>query len=75
MPDGKPAGVACIQLDARLRCQLFGRVERPAVCSSLRPSSEMCGEDKEQAMLWLQRLDAATTPGRPLVPTRNAPAP
>jgi Fe-S-cluster containining protein len=38
MPQGKPAGVACVQLDEHLGCKLFGKPERPAFCSSLRPS-------------------------------------
>ena len=62
MPDGKPAGVACVQLDSQGRCQLFGRPERPAVCSSLQPSAEMCGQDRSHALLWLTRLEADTTP-------------
>jgi hypothetical protein len=65
MPQGKPAGVACVQLDADWRCKLFGRPERPAVCSSLRPSAEMCGNGRTQALQWLQRLDAATAPALP----------
>ena len=62
MPNGKPAGVACVQLDADLRCRLFGRPERPAVCVDLRPSVEMCGDSREQAMLWLSRLEQQTAP-------------
>ncbi|MEN9889340.1 MAG: hypothetical protein RL559_1377, partial [Pseudomonadota bacterium] len=31
MPQGKPAGVPCVQLDAQRRCKLFGLPERPAV--------------------------------------------
>jgi len=62
MPQGKPAGVPCVQLDEALRCRLFGRPERPAVCASLQPSAEMCGTDRAQALAWLQRLDAATAP-------------
>ena len=62
MPNGKPAGVACVQLDADLRCRLFGRPERPAVCVDLRPSVEMCGDGREQAMLWLSRLEQQTAP-------------
>jgi len=62
MPDGKPAGVACIQLDANLRCRLFGHPERPAFCGGLQPSREMCGDDRGQAMRWLARLEAATRP-------------
>jgi hypothetical protein len=60
-PNGKPAGVRCAQLDDALRCRLFGRPQRPAVCASLRPSREMCGETREQAMRWLGWLEQATT--------------
>jgi Fe-S-cluster containining protein len=62
MPQGKPAGTPCVQLDDALRCRLFGRPERPAVCGGLQPSPEMCGTDRTQAMLWLTRLEAATRP-------------
>ncbi len=62
MPEGKPAGVACVQLDQAWRCKLFGQPERPAVCVSLRPSAEMCGSSRSHAMAWLQRLDMLTAP-------------
>ncbi len=64
MPQGKPAGVPCIQLDAQRRCKLFGRPERPAVCASLTPSAEMCGGSREQALRWLDNLEAATAPAQ-----------
>lgn len=62
LPHGKPAGVPCPHLDADLRCRLFGRPERPAVCASLAPSLEMCGHDRERAMIWLTALESATAP-------------
>jgi len=62
---GKPAGVRCIQLADDLRCRLFGRPERPAVCVSLRPMPEMCGETREQAMRWLGVLEEHTAPPAP----------
>ncbi|MEO0003201.1 MAG: hypothetical protein RLZZ22_893 [Pseudomonadota bacterium] len=62
LPHGKPAGIHCPHLDAALRCRLFGQPERPAVCGSLPPSREMCGETREQAMIYLRRLEAATRP-------------
>jgi uncharacterized protein len=61
MPEGKPAGVPCVQLTTDLRCALFGRPDRPAVCVSLRPSEEMCGTSREQAMRWLGALEAHTS--------------
>ena len=60
LPHGKPAGVACPHLDAELRCRLFGQAERPAVCGSLQPSAEMCGDIPEQALRWLTDLEMAT---------------
>jgi len=59
---GKAAGVACIQLTADLRCALFGSPQRPAVCASLRPSADMCGETREHAIAWLTALDRNTAP-------------
>ncbi|MFO7170836.1 MAG: YkgJ family cysteine cluster protein [Chloroflexota bacterium] len=62
MPNGKPAGVRCVQLTADNRCRLFGRPERPAVCVSLRPSPEMCGTTSEEALVRLTFLERATAP-------------
>ena len=62
MPHGKPAGVPCAQLDADMRCRIFGRPERPAFCGGLQPSSEMCGDSTQHAMRWLTHLEMATRP-------------
>lgn len=62
MPGGKPAGVRCVQLTAEHRCAIFGRPERPACCSGLRPSMQMCGSTREEALLRLQFLEEATRP-------------
>ena len=62
MPQGKPAGVACVQLDEQLRCSLFGKPERPPFCVSLRPSMEMCGNDRGEALGYLARLEEQTRP-------------
>nr|WP_158277395.1 Fe-S-cluster oxidoreductase [Opitutus sp. ER46] len=62
MPQGKPAGVPCVQLLPDLRCALFGRPERPAVCVSLRPTDEMCGAGREHALAHLTTLERATRP-------------
>jgi Fe-S-cluster containining protein len=62
MPEGKPAGVPCVQLDEALRCRLFGRPERPAVCVALRPEPLMCGTSRAAALAFLAALEAATTP-------------
>ncbi|PKO28293.1 MAG: zinc/iron-chelating domain-containing protein [Betaproteobacteria bacterium HGW-Betaproteobacteria-9] len=62
LPNGKPAGVPCPHLDEALRCRLFGQPERPAVCGSLPPSAEMCGNSREQALHFLAQLEQATQP-------------
>jgi uncharacterized protein len=62
MPHGKPAGVRCVQLTADNLCAVFGRADRPAVCTSFRPSLEMCGRDRAEALAWLERLERATRP-------------
>ena len=62
MPQGKPAGVPCVQLDAQRRCRLFGDPRRPAVCVGLQPSPEMCGSEPAHALAWLTRLETLTRP-------------
>jgi Fe-S-cluster containining protein len=60
MPNGKPAGVRCVQLDDDNGCMIFGQAGRPAVCASLQPAPDMCGATREQAMHWLEKLEHAT---------------
>ncbi|WP_133949158.1 proteinase inhibitor [Rhodanobacter sp. TND4FH1] len=61
MPNGKPAGVRCVQLTDDHRCAIFGSPERPAVCGNLRAEAAMCGADRAHALAWLAQLEAATT--------------
>ena len=60
MPEGKPAGVRCVQLDAHNRCSIFGQPERPTVCGALRAEAEMCGRNHTEAMHYLDRLEQLT---------------
>nr|WP_297354936.1 YkgJ family cysteine cluster protein [uncultured Caldimonas sp.] len=62
MPNGKPAGVRCVQLDELDRCRIFGQPERPMVCGSLQPDESMCGDSREQAMRWLGWMEDQTQP-------------
>ena len=65
MPAAKPARGRCAQLDDALRCRIFGRPDRPAVCGQLQPSPEMCGtqpDGSQHAMLYLARLESLTAP-------------
>ncbi len=62
MPEGKPAGVRCVQLTEGNLCKLFGRPDRPDVCVRLRPDPEMCGNSREEALVYLTALEEATGP-------------
>lgn len=62
MPDGKPAGVRCVQLDEQNACRIFGQADRPEVCVGLRPVQSMCGDNREQALAYLGQLETATRP-------------
>jgi len=57
---GKPAGVACVQLDAQRRGKLFGKPERPAFCASLRPTPDVCGGRRGEAVALRAALDRTT---------------
>jgi len=62
MPNGKPAGVRCVQLTDDNRCRLFGLPERPQVCVRLRPTPDMCGATNAEAMILLSDLESLTQP-------------
>jgi hypothetical protein len=62
MPQGKPAGVPCIHLEADLRCGIFGDPARPRVCGSLAPEPAMCGSNREHALAFLEQLERRTCP-------------
>jgi uncharacterized protein len=61
MPQGKPAGVRCIQLDAQNLCKIFGHPGRPKVCGSLQPEQRMCGNSNAAAFDYLNELEKLTS--------------
>ncbi|WNF45054.1 YkgJ family cysteine cluster protein [Pseudomonas sp. SG20056] len=61
MPDGKPAGVRCVQLDANNYCLIFGRPERPAVCSAFHAAEYVCGSTTAEALQLIGWLEQSTT--------------
>lgn len=63
MPQGKAAGVRCVQLTEDGRCRLFGQASRPEICVRLTPSEEMCGQTDEHAYRYLSWLESVTRPG------------
>lgn len=60
MPDGKPAGVRCIQLDEHNLCKLFGQPERPAVCLAFDYDHAVCGTHNDIALRNITFLETAT---------------
>lgn len=62
MPNGKPAGVRCVQLTEDNLCLLFGKPERPTVCDRLRPMEDICGNSTAEALVLLSTLERLTAP-------------
>ncbi|MFI5345616.1 MAG: YkgJ family cysteine cluster protein [Elusimicrobiota bacterium] len=62
MPNGKPAGVRCANLNAEGLCRLWGGADYPAVCRGFRPMPDVCGENAEQARALISALEKATGP-------------
>jgi Fe-S-cluster containining protein len=60
MPDGKPAGVPCVQLTKDRRCKVYDKPERPAVCASYQAREEFCGTNEGEAMRLLEELELMT---------------
>ena len=65
LPEGKPANVRCPHLTDAITCALFGLPSRPAVCRSLQPAAEMCGESAAEAMATIVRWETLTRPRSP----------
>ncbi len=61
MPDGKPAGVRCVQLTDDNRCTLFNNPRRPQVCNRFLPSIDVCGSSFDEAMQVLTELEKQTS--------------
>jgi uncharacterized protein len=60
MPNGKPAGMRCTNLDDRNLCTLFGKPQRPAFCAGWKPSPEVCGQSLDQALRNIAILEERT---------------
>ena len=57
MPNGKPAGVRCIQLADDLSCKIFNSPNRPKVCGGFKPEKIICGNSAEEAYRILASLE------------------
>jgi Fe-S-cluster containining protein len=57
MPNGKPAGIRCVQLSDDYKCLIFGSPERPAVCSQFQAELSICGNSRQEALQILSDLE------------------
>ena len=62
MPQGKPAYNRCVPLNPLAQCSLFGLLDRPAMCTPLRPSADMLGSNGNHALIRLARRDRQIAP-------------
>lgn len=60
MPNGKPAGTRCVQLDSQNLCKLFGKSNRPKVCEQFNATFDVCGKNNADAMWLITQLEAQT---------------
>lgn len=60
MPQGKPAGHACVHLGDDRRCGLFNDPRRPTCCGQFQAEPWVCGESRQQALEILERLERET---------------
>jgi hypothetical protein len=45
-----------------MRCILFGDARRPDLCDAFKPEREFCGDNREQALVWLAQLELQSLP-------------
>ncbi|EWH11547.1 Fe-S-cluster domain-containing protein [Catenovulum agarivorans DS-2] len=60
MPNGKPAGVRCIQLDNNNLCKIFGQPQRPKVCLQFQADRQVCGSSAAEALTIITQLENLT---------------
>jgi len=63
LPNGKPAGVRCPHLTEQNLCALFGKPERPAICSSFQAQPDTCGDNRAEAFRLIDLMELHTAPG------------
>jgi len=62
MPEGKPSGVRCVNLLENMDCGIFGKPERPVICSSFKADLELiCGKTAEEAFSKINYLEERTS--------------
>jgi uncharacterized protein len=63
MPNGKPAGVVCVNLErATGLCRIWHTEAYPDVCRNFQPAPDACGRNREEALELLAAIETATAP-------------
>ncbi len=63
MPAGKPAGVACVNLDPESRrCLIWETADYPALCRRFQPAPDVCGTSRQEALRLIGDLERDTRP-------------
>ncbi len=61
MPQGKPAGVVCVNLDRETwQCRIWGTDAYPELCRNFKPCESVCGETREHALELISTLEILT---------------
>ena len=63
MPQGKPAGVRCVNLKDEGLCRLWGTADYPDVCRKFTPQLSVCGGSTAEALALIAELERLTRPG------------
>ncbi len=60
MPNGKPAGVLCCNLDENYFCTIHKSPDYPEVCRNFLPDVFYCGHTNKEAFEIIERIEEAT---------------
>jgi hypothetical protein len=64
MPEGKPAGGRCVNLDPeRFLCRIWETENYPDVCRRFQAEPAVCGDNREQALQFITELELSTATG------------
>jgi uncharacterized protein len=58
MPDGKPAGVVCVNLTEDFRCRIHDTDIYPDVCRRFAKDELFCGRNRDEAIKILSSLES-----------------
>ena len=61
MPNGKPAGIRCIQLSEDNLCKIFGHSDRPSLCDDFKATEDVCGQSNTEALQLITWLESQTS--------------